>query len=55
MSFCTKSLAARQLDLFEGLGINSRAGIDIDALAARYDDPAFWQRALLALPENPLA
>jgi hypothetical protein len=27
------------------------AGIDIDALAARYNDPVFWNRALVEKPE----
>jgi Tn3 transposase DDE domain len=29
--------------------------IDIDALAARYDDPDFWNRALIEAPDDPLA
>ena len=29
--------------------------IDIDALAARYDDPAFWNRALIEEPDDSLA
>ena len=29
--------------------------IDIDALAARYDDPDFWNRALVEAPDDPLA
>ena len=29
--------------------------IDIDALAARYDDPEFWNRALIEEPNDPLA
>jgi hypothetical protein len=28
--------------------------IDIDALAARYDDPDFWNRALLEVPDDSL-
>ena len=29
--------------------------IDIDALAARYDDPDFWNRALIEEPDDALA
>jgi hypothetical protein len=29
--------------------------IDIDALAARYDEPEFWNRALIEEPDDPLA
>ena len=29
--------------------------IDIDALAARYDDPDFWNRALIEAPDDSLA
>jgi hypothetical protein len=29
--------------------------IDINALAARYDDPTFWNRALIEAPDDPLA
>src|ERR1700730_18544790 len=29
--------------------------IDINALAARYDDPNFWNRALIEAPDDPLA
>jgi len=29
--------------------------IDIDALAARYNDPAFWSRALIEPADDPLA
>jgi hypothetical protein len=29
--------------------------IDIDALAARYDDPDFWNRAFTEAPDDPLA
>ena len=29
--------------------------IDIDALAARYNDPAFWKRALTEPSDDPLA
>ena len=28
--------------------------IDIDALAARYDDPDFWNRALVEAPDDSL-
>ena len=31
------------------------SGIDIDALAARYNDPAFWNRALIEPADDPLA
>ncbi len=31
------------------------SGIDIDALAARYNDPAFWSRALIEPADDPLA
>lgn len=30
------------------------SGIDIDALAARYSDPAFWNRALIETSDDPL-
>jgi hypothetical protein len=33
----------------------AESGIDIDELAARYDDPAFWNRALLEASEDLLA
>jgi hypothetical protein len=29
--------------------------IDIDALAARYDNPEFWNRSLIEEPDDPLA
>jgi Tn3 transposase DDE domain len=29
--------------------------IDIDALAARYDDPDFWNRAVIEAPDDSLA
>jgi hypothetical protein len=29
--------------------------IDIDALVARYDDPDFWNRALIEAPDDSLA
>jgi hypothetical protein len=29
--------------------------IDIDALAARYDDPDFWNRAVIEAPGDSLA
>jgi hypothetical protein len=32
----------------------TESGIDIDALVARYDDPAFWNRALVETPEELL-
>ena len=28
--------------------------IDVDALAARYDDPDFWNRALVEAPDDSL-
>ena len=31
------------------------SGIDIDALAARYNDPTFWSRALIEPADDPLA
>jgi TnpA family transposase len=31
------------------------SGIDIDALAARYNDPAFWSRAFIEPDDDPLA
>jgi TnpA family transposase len=33
----------------------ARAEIDIDALAARYNDPAFWSRAFIEPADDPLA
>ena len=32
-----------------------KSQIDIDALAARYDDPEFWNRALIEELDDPLA
>jgi hypothetical protein len=31
------------------------SGIDIDARAAHYDDPSFWNRALRETQNEPLA
>ena len=31
------------------------SGIDIDALAARYNDPVFWNLALIEPADDPLA
>jgi len=28
--------------------------VDIDALAARFSDPAFWNRAFTEVPDDPL-